>query len=391
MFLRALLLSIWFVSLSLYSEETREPLDAIFMGVHLQAQLGEDFIPIAGYDEGAWLIDSSKGLQSLPPNTIVHMRKILRHSERFAKLYDIEVLPISSEEMNKVRAMNIARQEMVSQQDRLDQLIVIQAGGSEDQLVGQDFDTTNEPSVLADPGVDEMISNTQDNIDAFQSAFEAAEEGIYEPDEQFDILRTRVKLEARSDLNDCFIIARIKFHSNPKFSPELDAEEERGLYQVFPIGNLIAGREKTITFALSGFPPGPDIIETQYHLFSESREVPTNFSDQLITVSSDEAFDFLYADFVSREDLIDQPPHQFKPLPKSTADHLLPNTALDSIKLNIRVNPMGYVDEISIIDSPAPLKDEVIDFLKTAKFFPAIQGGLPTDQEIQLSLQDLLL
>ncbi len=355
--------------------------DSIFMGMMVTVKVGDQFLPVVGFETGRWLVDDGGTQRWVSYRSTVTVKKSIKHSDRFISIYDLSTSPLSSEKQLYIDKFNQTMARLAQEELNMRNLVA-----------GRDFpNMTADQEAAFDRGdLSGLEGDLATNIDSFRDQLEALENDIADTEDRFDALRVNLKLKPRETLENCYLIVRARYLPNRDYDPELHEEGLRSAMHAQEIGRLAGGEERKLSFILSGFTRGPQIQEMSYHLYSGPKEIPTDFSEQRLPLSEAEAFDFLYADFVSSLGDHSHSPQLFKPLKR---DHFLAYMTEDELNraiARLQINLMGFVDKVDL-DIPDPaIQAKVEELLRQAKFFPAAEGGVPIDSSMSAPLAQLI-
>ncbi len=388
-----LLLSVFvFPALSSVAEEATATSDSIFMGMNLFVEVDGVEYPMVGFKSGLHLYYKDGQLEGAPRPAKINFRKSIRHSDQFASLFDFETRPYSTEVARLMeRYMDAIQQQMNFTQPleySLQSLSNLSAGGGMGPAGMSNVDAEIQRNQqVAVSQATAAVSTSSASLNNMQSMARGIEQEIGEKshEEHFDTLLISLKFQPEEDLEDCYLFVRAKYLDGNGANPE----EEAFNIQIAEIGNIQAGETNPVHFAMTGFPEGPQILEMSYHLFSGDREVPTEYSEQRIHLSEEEAYDFLYADLFTELDPPDTDPSLFKLLSREVVPASLTTEKSRSIRVSLLVTAMGEVDQVQILNCPDELVSDVERVIIEAKFLPAVEDGTPVDRQVEFVLDDI--
>ncbi len=358
--------------------------DSIFMGMALMVEIEGQEYPHLRYHKGKHYVDYNGEIITVTPPVEFTFKKTIRHSENFIQLFDFEATPFSheAEEQRSRYAASASLQNF--QEERLGDALNIQVQqqgtfsgeqGLDYQMMSGQMQNSMSTSISAS------------NLAAANSMmdFQTDELEILTHGNSFDTLIVDLKLKPDQDMRNCYLFVRSSY-LYPPGEGELH-------YKVHfkEIGDLEGGKVKRVQFPMTGYPPGPEITETSYHLYTEDREIPTDYSEQRILLSEDEAYDFLYADLFTKEEPPDSDPVLFKPIPADAEFAFLDSVPPGKVQVSYKVHADGSTELVDVFPLPEEDAVKLESSLAQARFLPAIKGGLPEDREVTLSLREILL
>lgn len=362
--------------------------DSIFLGMQLYVNLGEEQLPLIAYKDRRHIVEIDGERVALSPPVDFTFKKEIRHSDRFIQMFDFESVPYSSEVADQLSRYAATTSQRNTQAAQLDQAIAAQAnlisfaddvpdssGMEQDYLQAQAEMGSVISQQMADlRGTDEALADIQRRL---------GEEG---PVENFDALIVALKVRPDTDLKDCYLFARATY-----FDPASNTPNEP-LYRIqfVEIGDLEAGKTYPKRFRISGFPPGPQVTQVSYHLYSRGKEIPTDYSEQRIELSEGEAYDFLYADMFADTHPKDSDPRLFKPLSLSDAPPVVSPAVLQAATVRFELKGSGELENLSLVDCPPDAKPAILAWLEPLRFLPALEGGVPVDRSVSVPLSQVV-
>lgn len=364
--------------------------DSVFMGVVLNTRIMDEVIPVLDYRAGQWVAGDPESPRVMNKLPVIEMRKTIRHSDNFIAVSDLETTRMSTEAFQQARRVSSAQAAIASTRARMDNMMARREEQAA-RLTGAEAPETVEVFSNSIDSLSQQISQAQTEIESFEETMGNVDGGAFGTAQTFDQLRIEFTVEPRETIRSCYLVTRILYHSNPQLSPNLDPEEVRGAYHIKEIGDLPAGEPTRVGFNLTGFTAGPRIIESNYHFFSGDDEIPSDFSSQRIPVTEEEAFDFVYADYVAQAGDRDRLPALFKRLP---VDPLLSMASKDELRaadVQYTVTPMGFAEAIVVSGVDGAAAEALRAFIRErARFFPALEDGLPVERSRSHPLAELV-
>lgn len=364
--------------------------DSIFLGMKLYVQVDGKEYPLLYYRDRRHHIVRDGRVVALSPPVDLTFKKAIRHSDRAIRLYEFETVPYSSEVADRLSRYSAAISQRNAQAAQVDQAIAAQANlvsVSPDVPDGFNIEMAY-AQAQANMGTNTsgLMSDLRGTEESLQTMREELGEGGH--NESFDALAIKVKIRPSQDLDHCYLFVRATY-LEPGDKP-VEARDE--LYRIHfeELGHLKAGREYPKQFMMGGFPPGPRITEMSYHLYSGTEEIPSDFSEQRILVSEDEAYDFLFADLFSQSAPVNAEPRLFKPLSLEAAGIDLPPAAPEETRLALTVRADGAVSDIVVENSPAGAEADVLALASRLRFLPAMEDGVPVDRRVRFPLRRVL-
>jgi hypothetical protein len=360
--------------------------DSIFLGADIQIMEGKTPYQVTDFADHKWRARSGNKEKHFSPKAGVTIKKTLKHSDQFIELSGLEAQPFSTEAQNRLDAYGETVAQIAQQQSNIDSLL---AGmGPKDPTMAQagvDWTETSSTQVMS------RVEASESEMRIYEDMLQFNEDEIAESTEKFDGLQVRFTAESPVDLDRCFVLVLAKYRPNEEFTPNLDDYDLRTLFHAEEIGKLEAGRPQTLQFLVTGFTKGPLIEEMSYHIYSRGKEIPSAYSSQRLPLTASEAFDFLYADYVSQADGKNEPPRPFKRLDPSDLQAVLSPGEIAKARVRFLVDSGGYVRNARIQGVSGRAKEEqVAALVEQLFFFPALNDGIPEDRELRMELTELV-
>lgn len=363
--------------------------DSIFLGMDLHVILEDQEYPLLYFEKGKYVFEKDGEYQALPAPVDINFKKTIRHSDRFARLTDFKSEPYSSEILELINRYSDALAHQANQQTKMDRTMSVQ--------VSQVNSSADVPGALG-IGLQESFDQQQANlakttadmaadINSFQGAIRDLEERMMAGSHQdhFDALILQLKLRPQETLTHCYLFVRATYTDPNAENPE----ETKYNIKFVDVGDMEANREHEVRFIMTGFPKGPRITDMSYHLFSGPDEVPTDYSEQRLSLSEKEAYDFLYADLFSGGAHQDADPELFKLLPFQLAREHLREETLARAELSLLIQADGEFRPLEIRNCPEEELPAVREILAKARFLPAVEDGLPVDRRVSFPLNSI--
>ena len=369
-------------------EEPAHLPDSIFLGMNLFATVGEEQVPLITYKNRQHFVEIDGEIVALRPPVEFTFKKAIRHSDRFIEMFDFDSVAYSAEVAEELSLYSDAISQRNAQAAPIEELI-----GAQANMIGFG---QGSPGGVTTQGVmaaqARLGANTSSRISDMRSTEQAMGDimlnmGDKRSSENFDALVVSLKIRPDSDLEDCFLFARATY-----FNPRSDAPNEP-IYniQFVEIGDLKAGKVYPKRFQIGGFPPGPQVMNVSYHLYSNGKEIPSDYSEQRIELTESEAYDFLYADLFSDTQPDNAEPRLFKPIPFSSAPDLLTDDILANAYLKFDITGSGNLENLTIGGCPPEAKPELYAWLETLRFLPALEEGIPVDRAVTVPLSQIVI
>ncbi len=359
---------------SVSPEEEPTLQDSIFFGIQIIAILEEKEFPVIHYENDTPFVQVAGKRVPTPPNAVFKWKRAIKHSESFLPVLTLKAEPRSTRFNELSESYIQANMDM----DR-------QATISEMAQSGED------PRMLMGEGAHRYMSAeamglvAQDNIAQLEETQREIDRELDESLKQFDALGIVLEMKPEEPLEDCYLFVRVKYREQGT-GPE--AIQQLGRF--FELKDLHPNDRNRHFIEVTGLPEGPIIEETNYFFFSGEKEIPTDFSEQRMLLTEAEAFDFLYADFISNSETSTQSPSLFKSLSRSEAlSRVSPDTISKAI-VSLEVDPLGEVTVLSVQGVPPSDQAILTSLVSTRKFFPALNTGVPVSEQIEIPFSSLL-
>jgi hypothetical protein len=362
------------------------------MGMELFVEVDGVEYPLLGYRNGHHLYEKDGEYRTVPSPAKVNFKKSIRHSEHFVQMSDFQSTPYSTEVMElQYQYSSVVSQQGVREQ-QLDFALKNQVGGNANiqtlaPIGSPDAGVADDVAILQNNAAT-GLSGLRDNASLMNESLRGIEEDLAEKTHEthFDALIVSLRLEPDRDLQECYLFARASY-----FHPD-EEDPDALLYniQLTGVGDLLAGEPKPVRFVMTDFPQGPKITEMTYHLYSGDREISTDFSEQRITLSEAEAYDFLYADLFTEVDPPDTDPELFKLLPASLVPVGLSPGVVTEARVSLPVLATGDVDNIEVSRCPEESRAPLEALVRQARFLPAVEEGNPVDRQVTFALADII-
>lgn len=364
--------------------------DSIFYGMELYVEEEGVEYPLVGFKDGLHLFMKNGELHGLPWPVKINFKKTIRHSDRFAALFDFNSTPYSSELVKMMDRYADVSVQQSNQQAELDYALsyqagLVAAGGGNVGPLGE-ADLAYLQSVTLQQGAAAQASASEaSNLSNLTTTLWDMEREMADKthQENFDALILNLKIQSPEPLTDCYLFVRSTY-----LDPASDKPETKNFKVRFvEVGDIDANHPETVRFTMTDFPEGPQILDMTYHLYSGPLEIATDFSDQRIQLSEDEAYDFLFADLFSRSDPENSNPELFKLLPEIPSD--LSARTLEEASISLVVQADGNISDVRIENCPRKDLTRVKEIIAQARFLPAIENGIPVDHRVEFPLNSI--
>lgn len=204
--------------------------------------------------------------------------------------------------------------------------------------------------------------------------------------ELFDGIEATFELSSETPLNNPYVLLVARFRE-PN-APPSTARNWIYAKSLDPIG------PKPVKFHVmkGGFPPGYTLEEFKVHLYNRGEEVATNVSSKRVSLTRDEAFEYVKIQYVSS--------HKGATLPATPAMGKLPtdlHTRVSGGQFNrvyyVKVSkeglPTGAFQDESCSQK---IEDDYLEsVMNSIRFKPALEKGKPVDAVARVKLEDLPL
>ncbi len=363
--------------------------DSVFVGMKISIVIDDEQYPLTRFANDYRFIEKDGAEIGLKPPVKLNFRKTIRHSVSFAEVTDYTTQPLSSAQAEALKRFADAQAVRSMHSANLETAMLRQAQFREltpsTAPPGVDVDEYNATNQME---LSAAVVGAQEDLQSFDEVMDKmrGDIGSVDVEKNFDALQIKFKVIPEEDLDDCFFFVRASYRALTEGKPG-----ERTYNVTFvEVGDLKAGVAKPVTFIMRGFPPGPQIEEMSYHLYSGQREIPTTYAEQRIPLSEDEAYDFLYANLFSYDVPENAEPQLFKHLPTHMVEGRLSPATIDSAVVAVTVGPDGETRNIEVSACPPSETPKVIDVVSRARFLPALEDGVPATREISMPLRSLL-
>ncbi len=356
------------------------------MGLTMAVVRDEDEFPVQGLDEKTLYILEEGEVSPIQPTDELFWKHEIRFSDNWIKIESLDVTPASSkvmEEMTKYQdTMGVLDNAQFHAELALSQEMgVIQTSG---QALAAGMDPAAMEAMMEDTsnynlGVMSDYQGIQDYADNKQG-------DVKDLSMQFDHLRVRMQVQPGQSVEDVFLVAIAKYYP-PEAQTGSDYEYNVKLFECPP---LVAGETNDFFFLFGGFPFGPKIGEISYHFYSGGDEIPSNYSYQRILLDKEQAFDFLYADYVSKEDTRDSEPRLFQKIKAPDDWSPVVKDGLAEASVAIRVLPDGSIQIVEMDVEDSILREKLETALVQCRFFPKIKADELVEAEVELRISDLM-
>ncbi len=352
--------------------------ESIFMGTHLSAAHGEQKLEVVGVGQTGIIVQNGNEIETLEGIDAFFFKRSIRYSDRWIRIEELRVKPFNTKAYRFIEQNRAAVALQMSRQDLMQQSLM--------------KDVSPPIGVSADGGETAavegaMSQTTQDNLQSFQAANDFVNQladDLGGGEGSFDALRISMQLEPDRPIDDCylFLVARYKTLNEP----EAIEANHLGLHK---IGDLEPGQTTRALFAFKGFPPNCHIIDMRYHFFIGGEEIPTNYSYQRILVDGEQAFDFLYADYISQEHEENREPRLFRRILVDDSD-LNQFTTIRETALSLTIREDGSAEWLDPEKAAPEYKDKIQGLILASRFLPAVYDNQLVEQTISIQLGDLM-
>ncbi len=198
--------------------------------------------------------------------------------------------------------------------------------------------------------------------------------------EDYDALVIDFTVSSPTNLPDAYVILFAEFHPSKKKTIENFVH----IQEISVVGN----RPQRVNFKAAGLPAGFELVKTEVHLYSGGREVATNVSANSVTLSRDEAFDYIFAQYLNSHRTHDGQVNASVALAQVPSDirAKIPKEELGR-RIRVHVSAKGLPTEIQTVDG-TPLSDYSQQVIREFRFKPALTKGKAVDGECVVKLQD---
>jgi hypothetical protein len=368
-----------------------EPVEqSIFMGMELAVIRDEEKFPIVRLKDKQLFVENKGRIEPVREADEFFWKTTILHSDNWIRIQDLNVIPGYSkmkEEMKQYQDMD-SFSEMTDFMSQLSLTAAVGAVQFEGEMSGMSPAMTGVDSFDSSS----FVSHAEDMAAAADSFSDMSDErrdamsAAAQDRTLFDFLRIQLEVTPGQTVEEGYLLVIAKY-----YGPEASQGDEYEInVKLFECPVLESGKSTQLDFLFGGFPVGPKIGEMTYHFFSGSDEIPTNYSYQRMLLEEDQVFDFLYADYVTREVEEDKQPALFKKVKVDASWNETIIQGLADVPLSLRVLPDGSSEIIELEVEGKSLREKVEAVVRECKFFPAIQSDELVEAEVSLRLRDLL-
>jgi hypothetical protein len=202
--------------------------------------------------------------------------------------------------------------------------------------------------------------------------------------ELFDGIEATFELSSETPLNNPYVLLVARFRE-----PRAPVSTARNWIYAESL-DPISSTPVKFHVMKGGFPPGYVLEDFQVHIYNRGEEVATNVSSKRVSLTREEAFEYVMIQYVSA--------HKGATLPAAPAMGKLPpdfNARLTGGQFNqtyyVKVTKDGtangaYMDESCMQKIEDPYLESVVNSIR---FTPALEKGKPVDAVTRLKLNDL--
>jgi len=200
----------------------------------------------------------------------------------------------------------------------------------------------------------------------------------------FDAMEVRFAVSSERPLNDPYVVTITRFH--PKGSVPGQVQNLVYAKSLHPID----AHAQTVHLVEGGFPAGFEVQDFQFHLYNHGEEIATTVSSKRVSLTRDEAFEYVKMEYVGAHKGATLPPSpamgRLPPeMPKLLADGKYGETYY------VRVSRDGTGSDV-FLDPSCTQKVEdgyLQSIIRSIRFKPALEQGRPVDGVAALKLGQL--
>ena len=197
----------------------------------------------------------------------------------------------------------------------------------------------------------------------------------------FDSYEVNFEISGPIDVNDAYGIVRMLVRDSTNRDRHLP------FIKFFDVGRL-GPKSRRFTVVVKDLPQGFAVESYAVHILVKGREIPTNLSKNSVSVTEDEAHQFLILQYLQQ--------NRKSSLPVAVIPELLPaglRTLVGADQMNatvdLTINREGHVTAIQATGIPTALSPELETAVRRVRFFPALVAGTATDGRGTFALSEL--
>ena len=353
------------------------PQNAMYGGLVLSVEENGEQLPVLGFREDQYLIRREGEIVGVGVEANLQVQARPKFANRYIQITDLNVTPRKSQQEDYLNTIRAIEREIVRQEQILD---MYRARG-----LGSFGALPPGTTVPSGQSTDDIIFQTEDRINELRDQINDMDDQLMNRDELVDSLFIRFDLFSETPVEDPFfvVVATFTKPSDGDDTPYLNIFT-KGLNDIEP------GVSERIRFQMGGFPENFNVVRMGYHLFSGREEIPNSLTEEIMAMTDEEAYEYLYGQYVANFEGPDRRPQLFKPLLRHKFVEVISENSLEAIRLKLAITAKG---ETSVESISGAESDELVllrEMLAELRFLPAMEDGIPVDRSVNVSLTRVL-